>query len=79
MDEQIQSLYQLYSFETWYDEENNQLMQQFSELSETKATGVPYMIIGDEVFLGYDESINEAIVEAIVSVDGDLYAQYLNQ
>ena len=79
LDEQIQSLYQLYSFETWYDEENNQLMQQFSELSETKATGVPYMIIGDEVFLGYDESINEAIVEAIVNADGDLYAQYLNQ
>lgn len=40
--------YNLYTFETWYNEENAKLIYSFAESMGDKVTGVPYTIIGDK-------------------------------
>lgn len=62
---------QLYSFEVWYDEDNNALMHQMASHLGDEVKGVPYMIIGDESFIGYDTSIDEDLTQAIEKVIED--------
>lgn len=82
LDEEILSLFQLYGFETWEEEKNHVFMNELASLTDTPASGVPYMLIGSEVFLGYDTSINEKIIETIQETyhsKEDLYEKYLHQ
>ena len=68
--------YNLYTFETWKDEENAKLLKIFSNAMEIEARGVPYTIIGDEVFTGFSDSQKEDIISAIESQsqnDFDVY------
>ncbi len=44
--------YNLYTFETWYNEDNAKLIYSFAESMGDKVTGVPYTIIGDKSFTG---------------------------
>ncbi len=61
--------YNVYGFEVWYEEENRKLMDQFKEelKEETGSRGVPYFIVGDESFLGYQSSMNQEIKDTIES------------
>lgn len=61
--------YNVYGFEVWYDEENGELMDKFKEeFGETPGSrGVPYFIVGDESFVGYQRNINREIRKTIVS------------
>lgn len=61
--------FKLVSFEVWYDESNNNLMNEVSEFTGEEAGGVPYIVIGEKVFPGYDSAWNEDIIKAIT----DLY------
>ncbi len=61
--------FKLVSFEVWYDESNNNLMNEVSEFTGEEAGGVPYIVIGKKVFPGYDSAWNEDIIKAIT----DLY------
>jgi len=61
--------FKLVSFETWYDENNYHLLESLSEFMGSAAQGVPYIIIGDQVFPGYASDYDEAIKAAIT----DLY------
>lgn len=55
----------LVSFEVWYDEKNEELLNNISQFMGEPAQGVPYIIIGDKVFGGYTESYAEQIKNAI--------------
>ena len=57
------------AYEVWYNTENASLMQQVASFLEDDASGVPYIIIGDQSFVGYAESYNSQIEKAI----DDLY------
>lgn len=57
--------FKLVSFEAWYDENNSNLLSTISSFLGSEAKGVPYIIIGDEVFPGYDTQYDDSIKNAI--------------
>ena len=57
--------YNLYTFETWYNDENKKLVYTFAENMGDKLTGVPYTIIGNKSFSGFDEKYKNDFVIAI--------------
>lgn len=61
--------FKVVSYEVWYDQNNGELMDKVSTFLDQKATGVPFIVIGDQVFGGYGERYNDSIKKAIT----DLY------
>ena len=57
--------FKLTSYEVWYDQNNAALMEEVSNYLDNPATGVPYIVIGDKVFAGYNEQYDEEIKETI--------------
>ena len=55
----------LVSFDAWYDEASAILLTNISNYLGEEAGGVPYIIIGKEVFPGYAETYNDGIKAAI--------------
>ena len=60
--------FKIVSFETWYDEDNTALLNTISDFLGEKAGGVPYVIIGDQVFPGYASSYDDSIKSAITTL-----------
>lgn len=79
IEEEYGQYYILHKYEVWFDSKNKEAMNQFSSKMGKKADGVPYMIIGDEVFSGYSESNNEAIIEAITTQYKNSYDVYFDK
>lgn len=68
--------YNLYRFETWYNDDNAELMKTFATAMGDKTKGVPYTVIGDQGFIGFPEEYKNQIKEAIkksASTDYDIY------
>ncbi len=61
--------FKLVSFEVWSNQNNAILFEDVAEFFDMTATRVPFIVIGDRVFEGYDERFSSDITEAIV----DLY------
>ena len=57
--------FKMETYEVWNDVNNNTLMNQVSTYMGEAASGVPYIVIGDQVFAGYNETYSEAIKDAI--------------
>lgn len=57
--------FKLVSFEVWNDADNAELLDAIGSFLGQEASGVPYIVIGDQVFPGYAESYNEGIEQAI--------------
>ncbi len=62
--------FKLQSYEVWGDQDNSQFMTTISSFLGQPATGVPYIIIGDKVFPGFNE---EAYGESIKAAIKTLY------
>lgn len=59
--------YHLYEFEVWNDFENSEFMQELADKMGDDASGVPYMIIGEKSFGGFDPNTDkQAIIDAIM-------------
>ena len=69
----------LHSFETWYDEENAELLNQFASAMGDKVTGVPYTIIGNKTFKGFSESKEKEFLEAIKTQYKNSYDVYFEK
>ena len=60
----------VYKYEVWYNEKNQKLLKKVEEVTGQPARGVPYFIIGEEVFQGYnagdtwEKKIDKAIKKA---------------
>lgn len=67
--EEYGKYFKLESYEVWYNKDNNKLMKKVADFLEEDAGGVPFIVIGDQVFPGYAEQFDDAIKQAIV----DLY------
>lgn len=57
--------FKLEAYEVWGNKNNSELMQEVGEFLEADAGGVPFIIIGDKVFPGYSEMMNQDIEKAI--------------
>lgn len=53
------------AYEVWYDENNGELFNGIATMLNSSADGVPFIVIGDQVFTGYSEDMNGSIVSAI--------------
>lgn len=67
--EEYGKYFKVVSYETWNDSNNKKLSKEVSNFLDEDASGVPFIIIGDESFLGYTSQYDEGIIEAIM----DLY------
>ena len=54
-------------YETWYDSDNADLMQKVADARKEEASGVPYIIIGNQSWSGYDSSYDDEIISKIES------------
>ena len=57
--------FKLESYEVWSNPKNGDLLEELSGFLEQPAGGVPYIIIGDQVFAGYSENYNDTIKSAL--------------
>ena len=64
-DEEYSKMYELKTYEVWYDEENSALMKDVAEALEEEVSGVPYMVIGTKTFAGYAASMSSQIKDTI--------------
>ena len=65
IEEEYGSFFNIVDYETWYNEENANLMQQVAKARGETAEGVPYIIIGDMSWNGFDSSYEEDMKEKI--------------
>ena len=55
-------------YETWYNEDNAELMEKVAKARDEEASGVPYIIIGDQAWNGYASDYDDAIKKQIKKV-----------
>lgn len=87
LDEEYQSYFNLVEKEVWENDENAAQMQKVADYFDEDVKGVPYIIIGDKTFQGFDEAeygedIKAAIKESYENADGsykDIVASILNE
>ena len=63
--EEYGNYYNLYTFETWYNDENAKLLYTFAENMNDEVSGVPYTIIGEQSFSGFSEKYKSDFIDAI--------------
>ena len=63
--EEYDKYFDLYTLEVWYNEDNSKLMTELGKHLGQETKGVPCLIIGDQVFIGFSEENKEAIKDAI--------------
>lgn len=54
-------------YEIYYNQENNILLQKITSHIKTDVGGVPFLIIGDEYFIGYADGITSAEIETKIN------------
>ena len=69
--EEYSEYYNLIDYEVWYNTDNSDLMQKVADARGEEAEGVPYIIIGNKSWNGFDSSYEEDMINQIKSV----YAQ----
>lgn len=65
IEDEYGDMYELHTYETWYDEDNANLLDAVAEAREEDVQGVPYIIIGNQSWNGFDESYEDAILDKI--------------
>jgi len=60
--------FNLVSFEVWGNANNSELLATVSKFMGQEAGGVPYIVIGDQVFAGYVNSYDDSIKSAITTL-----------
>ncbi len=56
---------QLYAFEVWYESANSGLLDVLGQEFNTTIRGVPFIVIGDQYFSGFGETMKDDIEDAI--------------
>ena len=69
--------FKVQEFETWYNQENADLMQKVADARNETADGVPYIIIGDQSWAGFADDYKQEIISKIEKVyDEDPNTRY---
>lgn len=77
--EKYEDHYNLYTFETWYNEENEKLLYTFANAMGDEVTGVPYTIIGEKSFSGFKEQYKNEFINAIEDQSKNRYDVYFDK
>lgn len=67
IEEEYGQYYKILDYETWYNSDNAALLQKVGEARNEKISGVPYILIGDKSWSGYDDSFADEIKDTIKS------------
>lgn len=67
IEEEYGDKFKVVNYEVWYNEQNNKLMNAVAEARGETADGVPYIVVGNQSWSGFDESYKETILEKIES------------
>ena len=59
--------FQIVDYETWYNQENAELMQRVAKARGEEAQGVPYIIIGNQSWNGFTQSYTPEMLSKIKS------------
>ena len=57
--------FNLYGFEIWNNSDNASLLEQFGEVLNIKPSGVPFIVIGDEYYIGFISETSDVLLKAI--------------
>jgi len=61
------TIFEVIGYETWNNPDNAQLMQDIVSARSDNAEGVPYIVVGDDAWNGFDESYKDPILKTIQS------------
>lgn len=67
IEEEYGQYYKILDYETWYNSDNAALLQKVGEARNEEISGVPYILIGDKSWSGYDDSFADEIKDTIKS------------
>ena len=70
--------FKLNTFEVWYNAENEKILKEFSQKMNEEIEGVPYTIIGNETFYGFNSGDKEDIKKSIDKQYKNSYDVYFN-
>lgn len=72
IEEELGDRFEIVDYETWYNEDNAELMKKVAEArgEAEQATGVPYIIVGDKSWIGFADDYKEEIKDQINSEYG---------
>ena len=74
---QYGDLFELEAYEVWYDKENKALMEDVADAKGDTVEGVPYIVVGDTSWNGFDENVAGEILAAIKdNYDKDVSKRY---
>lgn len=79
VEEEYGKYYNLHMFEVWYNEENAKMLDVFAQAMGGKATGIPYTIIGDRAFTGFNEHTEEQFKSEIMKQSKKGYDVYFDK
>lgn len=65
IDDKYGDMFKLYEYETWYNQDNANLMNEVAKVRGEDVQGVPYIIVGDQSWNGFDESNKNEIKNKI--------------
>jgi len=65
IDKEYGQYYKLYAFEVWGSEDNKKLMDRIGGAVGEDPNGVPFLVVGDQTFSGYSETMDKEIKKAI--------------
>ena len=65
IEEEYGSYFEVVDYETWYNQENAELMQKVASARGEKVEGVPYIIIGKQSWNGFTESYESEMISRI--------------
>ena len=67
IEEEFGQYYTMNTYEVWYNQDNADLMQDVADKLGVSATGVPFLVIGDQTWNGYASSYDAEIEAKILS------------
>lgn len=67
IEEEFGQYYTMNTYEVWYNQDNADLMEEVAEKLGVSATGVPFLVIGDQTWNGYASSYDAEIEAKILS------------
>ena len=67
IEEEYGQYYKILDYETWYNSDNATLLKKVGEARNEEISGVPYILIGDKSWSGYDDSFADDIKDTIMS------------
>lgn len=57
----------LETYEVWYDSENKALFSEVQDLLNVSGSGVPYLVIGSKVIIGFSKTATPASIERVIN------------